>query len=252
MWSTRIMEYRVMKIIKTGIVNLHDITLQEACVCIVDYIERPGLDIVVTPNIDHCARLVKDGDVALKKIYQDASLCLCDSRVLQKMLRLKGHLVAEVITGSTLTAQLFSGNGMFNKRIFILGSDPAVIAKVKLKYPEHDFYHYNPPMGFINNSEEVTNAIQAIKQTAPDVIFLAVGSPRQELFAGMLKSELNHGVVLCIGASILFLVGEEKRAPVWLQQLHIEWLYRMLQNPRVLIKRYFDNFLQIKRIYLAL
>jgi exopolysaccharide biosynthesis WecB/TagA/CpsF family protein len=168
------------------------------------------------------------------------------------MLRLKGHLVTEVVTGSALTAQLFAGNGMFDRRIFILGSDPAVIAKVKSKYSKLDLYHYNPPMGFINDSEEVKKALLIIKRTAPDIIFLAVGSPQQEIFAGMLKLELNHGVVLCIGASILFLVGVEKRAPVWLQNLYLEWLYRLLKNPKILIKRYFHNFLQIKRIYDAL
>jgi N-acetylglucosaminyldiphosphoundecaprenol N-acetyl-beta-D-mannosaminyltransferase len=127
-----------------------------------------------------------------------------------------------------------------------------VIAKVKSKYSKLDLYHYNPPMGFINDSEEVKKALLIIKRTAPDIIFLAVGSPQQEIFAGMLKLELNHGVVLCIGASILFLVGVEKRAPVWLQNLYLEWLYRLLKNPKILIKRYFHNFLQIKRIYDAL
>jgi exopolysaccharide biosynthesis WecB/TagA/CpsF family protein len=241
-----------MEIIKTGIVNLHNITLEEACHRITLCIAQPGLDVVVTPNIDHCMRLIESNDSHLKKIYQEAFLCLCDSRVLQKMLRLKGHLVKQVITGSTLTSQLFAGDMMLNKRIFIFGSDQSVIAKIRLKYPNHEFYHYNPPMGFIDKCNEVANAIQIIKQTAPDIIFLAVGSPRQEVFAGMLKSELNHGVALCIGASILFLAGEEKRAPLWVQQLHMEWFYRMLQNPKVLIKRYFNNFLQIKQIYGAL
>lgn len=249
---TRIVGYKGMKIIKTGTVNLHNIILEEACERMVYYIERPGLNFVVTPNIDHCARLIKNSNVEFKQCYKEALLCLCDSRVLGKMLRLKGHLVTEVIAGSTLLAQLFAGTGMVNKRVFILGSDPVVISKVKLKYPKLDIHHYNPAMGFINNSEEVIKALQVAKQTAPDIFFLAVGSSRQEIFAGKLKSELNHGVVLCVGASILFLAGEEKRDPLWLQNLYMEWLYKMVQNPKTLIKRYFGNFLQIKSIYNAL
>jgi N-acetylglucosaminyldiphosphoundecaprenol N-acetyl-beta-D-mannosaminyltransferase len=72
------------------------------------------------------------------------------------------------------------------------------------------------------------------------------------MLAEQLQASLNKGVALCIGASILFLVGEERRAPLWVQHLSLEWCYRMFQNPRVLVKRYFGNSLKLRRIFSAL
>ena len=103
-------------------------------------------------------------------------------------------------------------------------------------------------MGFINKPDEVDKLIQTIKELKPDLIFLAVGSPRQEEFALKLKATLEHGIALCIGASILFLTGDEKRAPQIMQQLSLEWLHRMFSDTR-LFKRYIANALNLVKIY---
>jgi len=105
-------------------------------------------------------------------------------------------------------------------------------------------------MGFINNQEEVTKTLDEIQLSKANYIFLAVGSPRQEIVARKLKALGNQsGVALCIGASILFITGDEKRAPQWIQIMHMEWFYRMLQDPIRLFPRYAHNFLKTPRIY---
>jgi exopolysaccharide biosynthesis WecB/TagA/CpsF family protein len=239
--------------IETNIVNLHNISMQSAMIKIAHMGDTDKLDVVVTPNIDHLVRLLKEGsDSLLTEIYKTASLCLCDSRIVEKLLKLKKKQVKEVITGSSLTKNLFNSDLMTNRKILIVGGSSNVFEKLQSLYPKQDLHHINPPMGFIDSETEVEKVLHYTRTLSPHFIFLAVGSPRQEILAHKLKSQLTSGVAICIGASILFLVGEEQRAPLWVQNCHMEWMYRMLQNPKVLMKRYFDNFLQIQRVYAEL
>lgn len=242
-----------MEIINTNLVNLHNLTMLSAIYTVKEFSTSAGLDIVVTPNIDHLARIVTEGENSeLKGIYSRASLCLCDSRILKKLLKRKNKIISEVIPGSTLTQLMFDEKHMLNKKVLIVGGEQHIFDTLVNKYPEITLYHINPPMGFINNANEVNKVIEYSKQVEPDFIFLAVGSPRQEILAEKLQLSLNKGVALCVGASILFVVGAEKRAPEWIQKCHLEWCYRMLQNPKVLVKRYFGNFLKLQCIYKAL
>ncbi|PKH85172.1 WecB/TagA/CpsF family glycosyltransferase [Colwellia sp. Bg11-28] len=242
-----------MEIINTSLVNLHNLTMVNAINTIKKYSETPGLDIVVTPNIDHLARIITEGETSqLKAIYDRASLCLCDSRILQKLLKRKNKIINEVITGSTLTQLLFDEKHMLNKKVLVVGGEQHVFDTLSKKYKALELYHINPPMGFINNEAEVTKVLGYAEQVQPNFVFLAVGSPRQEILAEKLQLTLTKGVALCIGASILFLVGEEIRAPLWVQKMNLEWCFRMLQNPKVLVKRYFGNSLKLQRIYKAL
>ena len=242
-----------MEIIYTSLVNLHNLTLINAIQKVKEFSETSQLDIVVTPNIDHLARIVTEGESSeLKAIYNRSSLCLCDSRILQKLLKTKHKLINEVVPGSTLTQFLFDENHMLDKKILIIGAETPVFERLKFKYKHLNLHHINPTMGFINKAGEVESIKELTSQMQPDYIFLAVGSPRQEILAEKLQTALTKGVALCIGASILFLAGEEKRAPEWVQRIHLEWCYRMLQNPKVLVKRYFGNFLKLQSIYKAL
>ncbi len=242
-----------MEIISTSIVNLHNLTMLDSINKVKELSQTSKLDIVVTPNIDHLARIVTEGETSqLKAIYNRASLCLCDSRILQKLLKRKNKHIHEVVPGSTLTQLLFDDNHMTDKKILIVGAENNVFETLQAKYSHLNLHHINPSMGFIDKPEEVERIVQFTEQVQPDFIFLAVGSPRQEILAEKLQLTLTKGVALCVGASILFLAGEEKRAPQWIQNLHLEWCYRMFQNPKVLVKRYFGNFLKLQQIYKAL
>lgn len=240
-------------IIETGVAKLHNMTMNEALGEIAHLAETSGLDLVVTPNVDHLARLLASGpDSDLSKIYSGASLSLCDSRIVEKLLKLKNKHLKDVIPGSDLTLKLFNSNVLKDKTVSIIGGDSDVISTLRSLYPHLNLQHINPSMGFIEKPDEVEQLIKQTEQHSPDFIFLAVGSPRQEVLGSLLQQRLNKGVALCIGASLLFITGREQRAPKWVQSMHLEWLYRMLQNPEVLVKRYFDNFLCLFRIYRAL
>lgn len=243
-----------MEVIKTNLCNIHNLSMDDAITIVKQKSQSDGLDVIVTPNIDHLARLCNGSNCSdLKKIYDEAALCLCDSKIFEKLLRLKGKKVTEVIPGSTLTAKLFDDVITDNDKVLVIGGNTDVINKLRNKYPQLSIEHHNPPMGFINKPDEVDVAIQTVRNIKPNYVFLAVGSPRQEILAQKLKQKTEeNGVVLCIGASILFIVGDEKRAPTWMQKMHCEWLYRMLQDPKRLVARYYKNFILLPKILFRL
>jgi exopolysaccharide biosynthesis WecB/TagA/CpsF family protein len=94
-------------------------------------------------------------------------------------------------------------------------------------------------MGFIKSEHEVQKCVNFAVKTRAPLIFLAVGMPQQEILARHIVDHPEaRGVGLCVGASIDFLTGKERRAPVWLQKVGLEWLHRLLRDPRRLAARY--------------
>jgi exopolysaccharide biosynthesis WecB/TagA/CpsF family protein len=240
-----------MSKIITNLITLNNITLCEAINEIVQQSRTKNTGYVVTPNIDHLTRLIDPNQATgLLPVYQSASLNLCDSRVLEKLLKLKGYKVTEVIPGSTLTQKLFDESITEKDTVLVVGGDELVINKLRALYSHLTIKHVNPVMGFINDETEVNKTLNSIKKAQANYVFLAVGSPRQEILAKKIKDQnLVNGVVLCIGASILFIVGEEKRAPMLIQTMHLEWLYRAMQDPKRLLSRYIDNIIRLPKLY---
>lgn len=236
--------------IDLGLCPIDMLSMRSAAVQISALAKSKAFHYVVTPNIDHLQRLhrASDGDDLLR-IYRHASLSLCDSSVLAKLLYLKGIYIQDIVPGSSLTQKLFDDFIDADSRVFIVGGEKETIRKLKYLYPYLSISHVNPSMGFIRKDREVDGLIKRIKQANPDYIFLAVGSPQQEILAAKLAQKLTRGVALCVGASLLFLSGQERRAPDWLQALTCEWLYRLIHNPRRLAKRYFLNIMYLPGIY---
>lgn len=208
---------------------------------------------VVTPNVDHLARLCSSPNSVLHTIYRQAALSLCDSRILEKMLRFKGKEVQEVIPGSDLTKYLFDHVLTGSDKVLVVGVEDVFMDKLRVLYPSLNIQHINPSMGFIKKEEEVSSLLDQIKNINANYVFLCVGSPRQEILADKISTcGMVGGVGLCVGASILFIVGAEQRAPILFQRFHLEWAYRIFQDPRRLALRYFKNFLSLPAIMKSL
>ena len=193
---------------------------------------------VVTPNVDHIVRLHRDDATpALWAAYRDASLCLCDSRVVARLARLSG-LRLPVVPGSDLTARLFDRLDA-GDRISVVGGDAETVAELRTLRPDIEVTQHIPPMGMARNPPALDAAAAFAVGAGTRMVFLAVGSPQQEIVAQRIRATVGSGgVVLCIGASIDFLTGRVARAPHWMQQAGIEWLHRLLSNPRRLWRRY--------------
>jgi exopolysaccharide biosynthesis WecB/TagA/CpsF family protein len=199
-------------------------------------IERFGY--VVTPNVDHLIRL--HDDARFRELYADAAYVLLDSRFLAHLFRLFKGVRVGVCTGSDLTAQLFSQVIKPQDPIVLIGAKPEQAAMLAERYGLKALHHYSPPMGFIHDPKEVEACVQFVEAHSPfRFCFIAVGAPQQEILAQSLKRRgIARGLGLCIGASVDFLTGVERRAPKWMQKAGIEWFYRLGQNPGRLAKRY--------------
>jgi N-acetylglucosaminyldiphosphoundecaprenol N-acetyl-beta-D-mannosaminyltransferase len=192
---------------------------------------------VVTPNADHLVRLSRDP--ALRAVYRGAALCLLDSRVVAGFARVLRLTVPAVVPGSDLTAYLLAHHLAPGERITVVGLSPdwlpALVSQCGLAPPAH----YNPPMGFDRDPVAFAKAIAFVRANSARLVFLAVGSPRQEyLAAALARSGDVTGTGLCIGASLEFVAGASRRAPLVLQRLGLEWLFRFAGNPRRLFRRY--------------
>jgi bacterial polymer biosynthesis proteins, WecB/TagA/CpsF family len=199
--------------------------------------------IVFTPNVDHLMKL--QGDPDFLKAYESASYKLCDSKILFYVSRFLGTPIKEKISGS----DFFPAFYQYHKnnediKIFLLGAREGVALEAQKKInskvgrPLIVGVH-SPSFGFEKDEEECQKIIEMINQSGATVLAVGVGAPKQEKFICKYKDKLtNIKIFLAIGATIDFEAGNIKRAPKWLSEAGLEWLYRLLSEPRRLWKRY--------------
>jgi exopolysaccharide biosynthesis WecB/TagA/CpsF family protein len=191
---------------------------------------------VVTPNVDHVVMFHRDA--GLRHIYEAADMCVCDSRVLRFLARLRG-VKLPLVPGSDLTAALFSEVIRPGDRIAVVGGSAESIGALRSRYSTAEFVHHQPPMGLLGDPAARKSAAEFVASSNARFALIAVGSPQQELIAKEVR-ELpdTGGFALCIGAGLDFLIGKQKRAPRMLRALGLEWAHRLATNPRRLWHRY--------------
>lgn len=198
---------------------------------------------VVTPNVDHLMTLQKDEE--FYKVYELSDYRVCDSKILLYAARFLGKPIREKISGSDLFPEFYTYN-KYNERvkIFLLGAAEGVAQKAQEKINqkvgrEIIVGSYSPPWGFEKDLIECEKIIELINQSGATVLAMGVGAPKQEKW--MLKHKdrfKNIQIFLAIGATIDFEAGHKPRAPKWMSELGLEWLYRLVCEPRRLWKRY--------------
>jgi exopolysaccharide biosynthesis WecB/TagA/CpsF family protein len=194
---------------------------------------------LVTPNVDHVVRLSKlDHDSPEWRAYAEADWTLCDSRVLARLAALQGRRLP-VVPGSDLTARLLREIAAPGDRICLIGGQAGDPQSLALLRPDIEIVQHIPPMGLHVDEAARTAAARFAAESGARFTLLAVGSPQQEMIADALRAIPDaRGTALCIGASIDFLTGREVRAPRWMQRLSLEWLHRLVGNPRRFWRRY--------------
>jgi len=192
---------------------------------------------IVTPNVDHVVRLNQEPDV-FKPLYAAAWLSVCDSRILQFLAKISGPKL-HAVPGSDLTASLFLDVIEPDEPVNVIGGDDDVISQVIKRYGLTQLNHHQPPMGLRKKPKAVATAAQFIADNPARFTFICVGSPQQEMVAkAVLEDGRANGLGLCVGASLDFLAGKAKRAPAWMQKTRLEWLYRLVSEPKRMWKRY--------------
>ena len=227
-------------------INLEEATERLLCWAREDR-STEGCRYVVTPNVDHT--VMYQENEALREAYDHASMVVADGAPLIAASRILGCPLPERVAGSDLAPHLLaranqeaehSGRPM---RLFLLGAGPGVadraVTNINQRWPGVvTCGTYCPPLGFEKDSAENERILAAIAKAKPDVVLVGLGAPKQELWVSAHRERLDAKVALCIGATIDFLAGEKQRSPVWLQRLGLEWLHRLLSEPKRLASRY--------------
>ncbi len=206
---------------------------------------------VVTPNVDHIVQLERGG--VLCNIYKDADLILTDGKPLIWISKLYGTPIVEKISGSDLFPLLCQRAAEKGYKMFFLGAAEGVAAKaaenLTAKYPGLQVVGtYSPPVGFEKNSREMAKIEEMIKTAAPHILVVGLGCPKQEKFIYNNRERLGVPIALGLGASLDFEAGNIKRAPKWMSDHGMEWLYRAVSEPKRLAKRYLTDAVEIAPI----
>lgn len=225
-------------------IEIDSVTADQALGRIRRWVREPRWDCryIVTPNIDHVVLLQEHA--ALRAAYRDAALVLADGWPVVTASRLLGRPLPERVAGSDLVpALLHIATASTPLRLFLLGAAPGVglraAAKIKRVHPHVEIVGVDsPPLGFERSAEENHRLVELIRRAEPDLLVVGLGAPKQELWVHRHRERLHAKVALCVGATIDFLAGEKTRAPHWLQQARLEWLHRLLSEPRRLGPRY--------------
>lgn len=174
---------------------------------------------------------------------QAAHLCVPDGISIVLASRLLGKPVPERVTGGELMEQLCAASARHGFSVFFLGGLPGAAAtaaaQLQQRYPGLRIAAtYCPLPGFEHNPEELDLIRRMLRQTTPDLLCVAFGAPKQEIWMRENCSDLPMGAVIAVGAALDTQAGLRRRAPRWTHRIGMEWLYRLIREPRRLWKRY--------------
>lgn len=227
-----------MKFMNTEIDNL---TMEETLDAIDVLIQKKKNAYVVTPNVDHIVQIEKDKE--LQDVYANADLILADGKPLLWIAKYYKTPIKEKISGSDLFPKLCELAAKKRYTMFFLGAAEGVAAKaadnMTKKFPGLRVIDtYSPPYGFEKDQIELDKIIGLIHTAKPDILIVGLGCPKQEKFVYRYRVQLNVPVSLGLGASLDFEAGNVKRAPKWMANNGLEWLFRITQDPKRMAKRY--------------
>jgi len=222
-------------------IDLHQIDAAAAIKFILGELEHGRGGAVVTPNLDHLRR-VRD-DLHFSALVAEADLVVADGMPLIWASRIQGTPLPGRVAGSDLIWTLSAAAAGQDRSIFLLGGDPGTAESaaktLSEKYPTLRIAGtYCPPKGFEKNNNEMATLINTLVAAQPDIVYVALGSPKQEHLIDRIKKTLPHAWWLGVGISFSFVSGHVKRAPMLLQKVGLEWVHRLCQEPRRLFKRY--------------
>ena len=231
--------------------SIDNLTYAELCAHIDARIANHDPGYIVTPNTDHVCRFHRDEN--FRGAYGGASLVLADGVPLLWVARMLGMPIREKLSGSDLVPQLSKHAAEHGYSVFFFGGSEGTAentaARLKRVNPSLKVSGtYFPPFGFDQNPDEVAKSVEAVKAAAPDLCFIALGTPKQEVLMRDYCVEMNVPVLIGVGAAFDFVSGRIRRAPRWVQTAGFEWLWRLAQEPSRLWRRYLVEDLVFLRI----
>lgn len=194
---------------------------------------------ICVSNVHTTVMAYRDKDY--RKVQNNGAMALPDGKPLSIVSRKRGYSEAKRVPGPDLMPKIFEISREKKYRHYFYGGKEETLIKLKEKLKERYPYldiagMYAPPFRPLTKEEDEI-VVQNINEVKPDFIWVALGAPKQEKWMYEHRDKVN-GVMLGVGAAFDFLAGSVKRAPRWMQEMCLEWFYRILQDPVRLIPRY--------------
>ncbi len=199
---------------------------------------------VVTPNVDILRQIWRDPEI--RALVERADLVTADGMPIVWASRLQGTPLPERVAGSNLIWALSEGAAKRGLSVFLLGGDPgtaeAAAAKLQERNPELRVAGtYFPEFGFEKDPEQVDAIRRALTAAKPDIVFVGLNFPKSSHLVETLRDTLPGAWWLIVGISFSYVAGDVRHAPVWMRNSGLEWLHRMVQEPRRLVSRYLQH-----------
>jgi N-acetylglucosaminyldiphosphoundecaprenol N-acetyl-beta-D-mannosaminyltransferase len=196
---------------------------------------------LVTANLDFLRRHARDPEA--RRLYAGADLCVADGMPLVWAARLQGDRLPERVAGSDLLLLVAERAAREQRSLYLLGGDPTAnaraVAVLRERWPRLAIVgHDSPQIASPPSAEQLANLRDEISRARPDLLLVGMGSPKQEQVIEALRATLPGAWMMGVGISFSFVAGDVRRAPGWMQRTGLEWLWRMVQEPRRLMRRY--------------
>ncbi|MDQ1020524.1 WecB/TagA/CpsF family glycosyltransferase [Streptomyces afghaniensis] len=214
---------------------VHPLTLQASVTAAEALIATGGPHQHVVLN---AAKVVKaHDDPELARIIRSCSLVNADGQSVVWAGRLLGSPLPERVAGIDFMLALWSSAARNRYRVYLLGAEPEVVAETARIAAARGVEVVGHRDGYWDDSEE-EGVVAAVRATRPDILFLAVPSPRKEYFLARRHNDLGCALVVGVGGSFDVVAGLRSRAPRWMRRAGLEWFHRMVQEPRRMFLRY--------------
>lgn len=221
-------------------VPLDVVTMPQTIERITEMIDSRQPHYLATANVDFLVQSTHDTE--LRRILDQAHLVVCDGTPLVWLSRWLGKPLPERVAGSDLVPELLTMAEKKRWRVFFLGGERGVLARavrnVETQYPELEIAGaFSPPFAPLDKmNHDAIN--RRIREAEPDLLLVSFGCPKQEKWIARNYQTLGVPVSVGVGATIDFLAGSMRRAPMWMRKCGLEWVFRLLQEPKRLLRRY--------------
>ena len=224
-----------------GSIQISNVTWSEAISRVEELIRSDSEEYVLTPNVDHVVQA--ESDHLLREIYTECPLVLADGMPIIWASHMLGTPLKEKISGSDFLIRFCKTAAERGYRIFFLGGqdDASTISAeiLRRRFPGLEIVGiHSPPHGFEKEEESNSRVLDMINMARPDLIFVGLGTPKQEKWIYENRHRYHARVSFPVGAGFDFLSGKTHRAPLWMRHAGLEWFWRLLLNPRRLFYRY--------------
>jgi N-acetylglucosaminyldiphosphoundecaprenol N-acetyl-beta-D-mannosaminyltransferase len=230
-----------MKTVRMFGISLVAVTLGEASEWLSIMAQKKETRLIFTANTE--AIVLMRSNEEFRNAYSAADYALADGMPLVWFSRLIGDRLPERVTGSDLLPELCRMAEKKSLKVFFLGGTPEVTPKavenLLKRFPALQVVGMATPWINLSDSESVSSdLIESVNRSEPDIVFIGFGAPKQEIWLGRNNERLKTGIIVTVGGTFDFLAGKTVRAPLWMQKSGLEWLWRLLHEPKRLWRRY--------------